>query len=83
MIAVEWALAVPDNSGFFTFVLGALVCMELAVHVLHLGNLHLFGSSITTQPLSGRIEYARPLMLRMASVQIFGLCDPVCCSVRI
>ena len=72
MIVVEWALAVPDNPGFVTFVLGAFVCMELAVHVRHLGNLHLFGSSIATQPPSSRFEYARPLMLRMSSVQIFG-----------
>jgi hypothetical protein len=72
LIAIEWALAVPDYPGFYTLLLGAFICMELAIHVRHLGNLHLFGSRITAKQLSGRIEYARPLMLHMSSAQILG-----------
>jgi len=71
LFAIYWALAIPHNPEIYMFVLGAAVCMELAVHVRHLGNLFLFSPSSASR-LSGRIEYARPLILRMSSVQIFG-----------
>ena len=72
LIATYWALTLPSASGFYTFMLGAAICLELAIHVRHLGNLHLYSSSLTTEQLCGRIEYARPLMLRRSSVQIFS-----------
>jgi len=72
LFTIYWVLTVPSSPGFYTFMLGAAICMELAIHVRHLGNLHLFGSSLRAEQLRGRIEYARPLMLRRSSVQIFS-----------
>jgi len=72
LIVIEWALTVPSSPELYTLVLGAAMCAELAIHVRHLGNLHLFSSSLTAEQLRGQIEYARPLLLRMSSVQIFG-----------
>lgn len=71
MFAIYWALTVPDSSAIYIFVLGAAICMELAIHVRHLGNLFLFRLN-SASCLSGRIEYPRPLILRMSSVQILG-----------
>ena len=71
-IVIIWALAVPDSPKVYSFLLGAAMCMELALHVRHLGNLYLFSSRLTAEQLRGRIEYGRPLLLRMSSVQILG-----------
>jgi uncharacterized membrane protein len=72
LIPIYWVLNVPNYPGLYTFVLGALLSSQLAIHVRHLGNLYLFSSTLTSDHLSGRIEYARPLILRMSSVQILG-----------
>jgi hypothetical protein len=72
LVAIIWALTVPDSPKLYSFLLGAFICTELAVHVRHLGNLYLFSSRLTAEQLRGRIEYARPLLLRMSSVQILG-----------
>ncbi|HVN18066.1 MAG TPA: hypothetical protein VMU05_04815 [Dongiaceae bacterium] len=72
LIAIEWALLVPDSTGFYIFLIGAMICVQLANHVRHLANLHLFSSRLLTDQLRGRIEYARPLILRMSSVQFLG-----------
>jgi hypothetical protein len=70
LIAVDWALTVPDYVKVYVFALGAFVCVELAVHVRHLTSLFLFSSRSYAEQLRGRIEYTRPLMLWMSSVQI-------------
>jgi hypothetical protein len=72
LVVIIWALTVPDSTKAYSFLLGALMCMELALHVRHLGNLYLFSSRLTAEQLRGRVEYARPLLLRMSSVQILG-----------
>ena len=72
LMTVYWAFYVPSSPGTYAFVLGAFLCMELAIHVRHLGNLYLFSSRLTGEQTRGRIEYARPLTLRMSSVQILG-----------
>jgi len=72
LVAIFWALTVPDSPKLYTFFLGAMISSELALHVRHLGNLYLFSSKLTAEQLRGRIEYARPLLLRMSSVQILG-----------
>ena len=72
LFTIYWVLAVPSSPWLYTGLLGAAICMELAIHVRHLGNLHLFSTTLTAEQLRGRMEYARPLMLRMSSVQIFG-----------
>jgi hypothetical protein len=66
-----WALSVPDNPGWYMFVLGAPMCMELAIHVRHLGNLFQFSTKWASQ-ICGQIEYTRPLILRRSSVNMLG-----------
>lgn len=72
LTAIYWTLTLPDYQEFYTFVLGAGVSIELAIHVRHLQNLYLFSSTLTAQQLRGRIEYARPLLLLRSSVNMLG-----------
>ena len=55
------------------FVLGALVGVQLAVHMRHFRNLALFRSIIkNTASVRGRIEYSRPVALRGSSWECFS-----------
>lgn len=53
-------------------VLGALIGVQLAVHLRHLQNLVLFRSIHNTDLIRGRIEYSRPLVLRASSREFFA-----------
>lgn len=72
LTGVYWTLTMPEYPALYTFVLGAGIALELAIHVRHLGNLYFFGSALTAEQLHGRIEYARPLLLLKSSVNILG-----------
>jgi hypothetical protein len=72
LTAIYWTLCLPSSHDVYSFLLGAAICLELAIHVRHLQNLFLFSSTLTAEQLRGRIEYARPLMLRMSSMQALG-----------
>jgi hypothetical protein len=52
--------------------LGALIGVQLAVHMRHLRNLVLFRSIIHTEFVRGRIEYGRTVILRASSWECFA-----------
>ena len=54
------------------FVLGALVGVQLAIHMRHLRNLVLFRSINYTELVRGRIEYGRSVILRASSWECFA-----------
>lgn len=54
------------------FALGALVGVQLAVHMRHFRNLVLFRSINNTELVRGRIEYSRPVVLRASSWECFS-----------
>jgi len=68
LLAMEWFFAHETTPHFYEFVLGALVLVQLKVHTRHLRNLYSFRAINKTGGVTGRIEYARPLMLRMSAV---------------
>ena len=68
LLAMEWFFAHETMPHFYEFVLGALVLVQLKVHTRHLRNLYSFRAINKTGGVTGRIEYARPLMLRMSAV---------------
>ena len=72
VLTLYWYATVATMPEFYVFVLGAMLGSELAIHIRHLTNLYLFGSRSTADQVRGRIEYARPLILRMSSVQVLG-----------
>jgi hypothetical protein len=56
----------------YFFGLGAMVLVQLTVHVRHLRNYFLFRAILAGDGITGRIEYARPVMLRMSAVEMFA-----------
>jgi hypothetical protein len=54
------------------FALGALIGIQLAVHMRHLRNLVLFRSINNADLIRGRIEYSRPVVLRASSWECFA-----------
>ena len=61
------ALFVPN---MYFFALGAMVLVELTIHVRHVRNLFLFRALLAGHGIKGRIEYPRPIMLRLSSMEI-------------
>lgn len=68
-LGVIWWLAMQSSPELYYFALGAMVLTQLAVHTRHLRNFALFRAIIGTDAVRGRIEYSRPLMLRMSSIE--------------
>lgn len=73
LLSVSWWLAMELlGPPLYAFTLGAMVLLELAVHMRHFRNLVLFRALVGSDAVRGRIEYPRPLMLRMSSLEILG-----------
>jgi hypothetical protein len=51
---------------------GGLVLLELTIHIRHLRNLFLFRAVLRGTNVTGRIEYARPLTLRLSAIELFS-----------
>jgi len=68
LLAMEWFFSQKTLPHFYEFLLGALILVQLQVHTRHLRNLFLFRAMNKTGGVSGRIEYSRPLLLRMSAV---------------
>jgi hypothetical protein len=68
LLAVERLFSQQTLPHFYEFLLGALILAQLQVHTRHLRNLFLFRAINKTGGVSGRIEYSRPLLLRMSAV---------------
>ena len=56
----------------YLFALGAMVLVELTIHVRHVRNLFLFRSLVAGEGIAGHIEYPRPIMLRLSSIEILS-----------
>jgi len=53
----------------YSFGLGAVILLELAIHMRHVRNLVLFRALVGSEAVRGRIEYPRRLMLRISSIE--------------
>lgn len=71
-LAAIWWIAAQSQPHLYEFVLGAFISSQLAVHVRHFRNLFLFRAIAGTDAVQGRIQYARPLILRMSSVELLA-----------
>jgi len=71
-LAAIWWLAGIFDARLYQFVLGSMILSELAIHVRHLRNLFLFRAILSTNGIQGRMQYARPSMLRMSAVELFA-----------
>ena len=64
-----YGVFMPDG---YLFGLGAMVLVQLTVHVRHLRNYSLFRAIAAADGISGRIIYRRPIMLRLSSVELLA-----------
>lgn len=69
LLGIVWFLDPLPQSPLYEFALGSLIGAQLAIHVRHLRNLFLFRAITRSNAIRGRIEYSRPLMLRMSSFE--------------
>jgi hypothetical protein len=70
-LALLWWLASQLRWEVYEFGLGALILLELVVHVRHFRNLFMFRAMMGSDAVRGRIEYSRPFVLRMSAVELF------------
>ena len=61
------ALILPD---LYLFGLGAMVLVELTIHIRHVRNLFLFRALLAGHGIKGRLEYPRPIMLRLSAMEV-------------
>jgi hypothetical protein len=75
LLAIVWALAVQSEPRLYIFFLGALIGVQSAAHIRHLRNYVLFRRIVANDGIKGRIEYSRPLMLRLSAIELvaFGV----------
>jgi hypothetical protein len=52
--------------------LGAMILIQLTIHVRHIRNYFLFRAVLAGEGIAGRIQYARPTMLVHSSVELFS-----------
>jgi hypothetical protein len=69
-LAATWWLSTQSWPLMYAFALGAVILPELAIHVRHIRNLLLFRALVRTDEVRGRLEYSRPLMLRLSSLEL-------------
>jgi hypothetical protein len=71
-LAATWWLSWQSAIVLYQMVFGALVSVELAVHIRHFRNLFLFRAIAGSDAVQGRIRYSRPLNLRISAVDLYG-----------
>ncbi len=62
------------NFGLYEFVLGAQICVQLAIHMRHFRNYFLFRAMLKGEGPRGRMEYGRTTMLRLSAVELYSFC---------
>jgi len=70
VLAFLWVAVRPTLPLLYGFVLGAMLLLEMTVHVRHVRNLCMFRDVARGGSIQGRIEYSRPMMLRMSAVEL-------------
>jgi hypothetical protein len=56
--------------GFYVFMLGALLLIQLTVHIRHLQNWLLFRHALRSDGITGHLQYRRDVVLRASAFQI-------------
>ena len=72
LLAALWLLNAQSSTELYSFLLGALISVQLAIHVRHLRNLYLFHAMRNADVVRGRIEYSRPVILRLSAVEFLA-----------
>ena len=69
-----WLVGNSDSMSVpvYEFALGAIILMQLTIHVRHLRNYFLFRAMIAGEGVAGRMEYARRTILTQSAVEFFA-----------
>jgi hypothetical protein len=72
LLAGVWLLTAQSTPELYEFLLGAMIVLELTVHVRHIHNF--FNFRLFDKPgfVHGRIEYVRVFVLRLSSTDLFA-----------
>jgi hypothetical protein len=72
-VALWWlTMRVVSLPGVYLFALGSMVLSQVSVHLRHIRNFFLFRAIVAGNGITGRITYARPVMLRLSAVEFFA-----------
>src|SRR5271165_2443565 len=71
LMAFVWYLTRDSVPQMYEFLLGAMILIELTVHLRHLRNFVSFRAMRNSSDVRGRIEYSRPFILRMSYSELF------------
>ena len=69
-ISIVWLLSRQVWPEAYVFLLGAMLLIQLAVHVRHVRNFVLFRAILAGRGVRGRIEYSRYLSLRLSALDL-------------
>jgi hypothetical protein len=69
VLFVLWRLVGQSTPEMYSFFLGAMILVQLAIHMRHFRNLFLFRAA-ASDAVRGRIEYSRRVILRSSSFEL-------------
>ena len=69
ILFVVWRLVEQSVPEMYSFVLGAMILVQLAIHMRHFRNLFLFRAA-GSDAVRGRIEYSRRVVLRSSCFEL-------------
>ena len=69
VLFVLWRLVGQSTPEMYCFALGAMILVQLAIHMRHFRNLFLFRAA-ASNAVRGRIEYSRRVILRSSSLEL-------------
>jgi hypothetical protein len=70
LLTMIWMLSLITYRPLYAFALGAMVLIELTIHLRHLHNFFMFRAIIRSDAASGRIEYTRMFILRGSATDL-------------
>jgi hypothetical protein len=72
--ACLWWLSVGNSVAPMAYeaALGAMILIQLTVHVRHIRNYFLFRAVLAEEGIEGRVQYTRPTLLTHSAVELFS-----------
>lgn len=72
LLALVWFLGFQSTPAIYEFLLGAMILLELTIHIRHVRNFFTFCIIAKSDYVRGRIEYSRIFLLRASATELFA-----------
>lgn len=72
LLSAVWLLMSQPDPTPYRFLLGAMILLQLTIHIRHLRNLATFRGIINSDAVRGRIEYSRQFTLKISASELFA-----------